>query len=132
MNKVVLVGRLTKQPELRVTTSGTSVCAFTLAVDRRFKSEGQPTADFINCVAWNKIAEFITNYFNKGNKLGVAGRIQTRSWDGKDGKKNYATEVIVEEAYFIESKNTKEVNFDNQEEIQDGVFPSFDDGDIPF
>ena len=105
MNKAILVGRLTKDPEIKTTASGIPVCSFTLAVDRRFVKAGEERkADFINCVAFRSTAEFICRFFTKGRMLGVVGSIQTRSWDGNDGQKHYATEVIVDEAYFTESK----------------------------
>lgn len=105
MNKAILVGRLTANPELRATPNGASVCSFTVAVDRRFVRQGEERkADFINCVAWNKTAEFISNYFTKGRFIGVVGSIQTRDWTDQNGNKRYATEVIVEEAYFTEGK----------------------------
>lgn len=105
MNKAILVGRLTADPELRKTQSGVSVCSFTVAVNRRFaESNGNRQADFINCVAWRHTAEFICNYFAKGRMIGLVGSIQTRDWTDGDGRKRYATEVIVDEAYFTESK----------------------------
>ena len=104
MNKVVLMGRLTKEPEMRATQSGTGVCSFSLAVNRRFKQEGQPDADFINVTAWAKTAEFVSKYFTKGQQVGVIGRMQTRNYDDKDGKKVYVTEVVAEEVYFADSK----------------------------
>lgn len=104
MNKVVLMGRLTKEPEMRATQSNTAVCSFSLAVNRRFKQEGQPDADFINVTAWAKTAEFVDKYFTKGQQVAVIGRIQTRNYDDKDGKKVYVTEVVAEEVYFADSK----------------------------
>lgn len=105
MNKVILMGRLTKDPEVRYTTNNnTLVCSFSLAVNRRFKSEGQPDADFFNIVAWSKTGEFCSKYFTKGQQVGVIGRLQTRNYDDKDGKKVYVTEVVAEEAYFADSK----------------------------
>ena len=104
MNKVILMGRLTKDVEMRQTPNGVSVARFTLAVNRRFAKEGQQQADFINCVAWRQTGEFIARYFQKGSMIAVVGSIQSRSWDGQDGKKQYATEVNVEEAYFTGSK----------------------------
>ena len=104
MNKVVLMGRLTKEPEMRATQSNTAVCSFSLAVNRRFKQEGQPDADFINVTAWAKTAEFVSKYFTKGQQVGVIGRIQTRNYDDKDGKKVFVTEVVAEEVYFADSK----------------------------
>lgn len=105
MNKVILIGRLTKDPELRFTTSNTAVCQFSIAVDRKYKSEGQPTADFINIVAWRSTAEFVSKYFNKGSRIAIVGQIQTRNYDDKDGKKVYVTEVIADEVEFCESKS---------------------------
>ena len=105
MNKVVLMGRLTRDPETRFTQgNNTAVCSFSLAVNRRFKQEGQPDADFINVVAWAKTAEFVSKYFTKGQQVGVIGRMQTRNYDDKDGKKVYVTEVVAEEVYFADSK----------------------------
>lgn len=105
MNKAILVGRLTANPELRVTPGGANVCSFSIAVDRRFVRQGEERkTDFINCVAWNKTAEFICGYFTKGRFIGVVGSIQTRDWTDQNGNKRYATEVIVDEAYFTESK----------------------------
>ena len=104
MNKVVLMGRLTKEPEMRATQSNTAVCSFSLAVNRRFKQEGQTDADFINVTAWAKTAEFVGKYFTKGQQVAVIGRIQTRNYDDKDGKKVYVTEVVAEEVYFADSK----------------------------
>ena len=103
INRVVLVGRITKDPELRKTQSGTSVVSFTIACNRRVQSQGQD-ADFINCVAWNKTADFMAQYVKKGALLGLEGRIQTRSYDDKDGKRVYVTEVVADSVQFLESK----------------------------
>lgn len=105
LNKVVLAGRLTADVELKNTQSGIAVCSFTLAVNRRFQREGEQTADFINCTAWRKTAEFISQYFRKGSSLCVVGSIQTKNWTDNDGQKHYATEVVVDEAMFVDSKN---------------------------
>lgn len=105
MNKVILMGRLTKDVEIRQTQNNLSVARFTIAVNRRFVKDGGQQADFINCIAWRKTGEFIARYFQKGSMIAVVGSIQTRSWDGNDGKKQYATEVIVDEAYFTGSKS---------------------------
>ena len=105
MNKVILMGRLTKDVEIRQTPNNLSVARFTIAVNRRFVKDGGQQADFINCIAWRKTGEFISRYFQKGSMIAVVGSIQTRSWDGNDGKKQYATEVIVDEAYFTGSKS---------------------------
>ena len=110
LNKVVLCGRMTADPELKQTTSGIAVVSFTLAVNRRYQSksadgaQGQQ-ADFINVVAWRSTAEFISRYFRKGSALCVTGSIQTRSWQDQQGQKRYATEVVADEAMFVDSKN---------------------------
>ena len=105
MNKVILMGRLTRDPELQQTPQGTQVCRFSIAVNRRFAKEGQQQTDFINCTAWRQQAEFISKWFAKGSMIAVIGSIQTRSWDGQDGKRQYATDVVVDEVYFTGSKN---------------------------
>lgn len=108
MNKVELIGRLTKEPEIKMTTNQTQYCQFALAVDRRFKdANGQRTADFINCVAWKQTAVFIQKYFRKGNRLAVIGSIQTRNYDDKNGQKHFVTEVLVDEAEFVESQSAQ-------------------------
>jgi single-strand DNA-binding protein len=104
MNKVILIGRLARDPELKYTASNTAVCQFTVAVDRRFKSENQPNADFIPVVAWRQTAEFVSKYFFKGSRIAVTGQIQIRSWDDAEGKKRFATEVIADDVEFVESK----------------------------
>ncbi|MCI8851582.1 MAG: single-stranded DNA-binding protein [Erysipelotrichaceae bacterium] len=107
INRVVLVGRITKNLDLRKTQSGTSVVSFTIACNRRVPSQGQD-ADFINCVAWNKTADFMAQYVKKGALLGLEGRIQTRSYDDKDGKRVYITEVVADSVQFLESKKQAE------------------------
>ncbi len=102
MNRAILMGRLTSDPEMRQTQSGVSCARFTIAINRRFQRE---ETDFINCVAWRQNADFICKYFTKGNMIAVVGSIQTRSWEGQDGRKNYATEVVVDEAHFTGSKS---------------------------
>lgn len=106
-NKVILMGRITADPELKQTTSGVSVCRFTIAVDRRYTKE-EKQADFINVVSWRQTAEFICRYFAKGSAILVCGELQTRSWTDNDGNKRYATEVIAGEASFCEAKNNSE------------------------
>lgn len=106
MNKVMLIGRLAADPEIRFTQSNKCVASYRLAVDRAFKAEGQPDADFIGCVAWGKNGEFCQKYLHKGMKIAVEGRIQTRNYDDKDGKKVYVTEIIVEHHEFCESKSS--------------------------
>lgn len=107
MNKVVMIGRLTKDPETRYTQSGKAVGSFTLAVDRRGKkTDGQQTADFIPCVVWDKLAKIVANNLTKGSKIGIDGRLQVRTYDAQDGSKRYMTEVVVNELYFCDSKST--------------------------
>lgn len=110
MNKVILMGRLTKDPDVRyTTTNNTLVASFSLAVNRRFSKQGEERqADFINIVAWDKTGEFCSKYFRKGMQVGVVGRIQTRNYDDKDGKRVYVTEVVAEETYFADSKREGE------------------------
>ena len=106
MNKVCLIGRLTKDPEVRYTQSNnTLVATFNIAVNRRFAKEGEEKqADFITIVAWAKTGEFCSNYFKKGQQVGICGRIQTRTWEDEQGQKHYATEVVAEEVCFADSK----------------------------
>lgn len=104
INVTVLTGRITKDPDLRKTQSGKSVVQFTLAVNRNVKKDGQPDADFINCQAWNKTADAIYQYVSKGHMIGVEGRIQTRNYDDRDGKRVYVTEVVADSVQFLESK----------------------------
>lgn len=105
MNRVVLVGRLTKDPDLRYTTSGVAVANFTLAVGRNFKNAaGEQETDFIQCQVWRKPAENVANYLKKGSLAGVDGKIQTRNYDGTDGKRVYVTEIVAESVQFLDSK----------------------------
>jgi len=107
MNRVVLVGRLTKDPELRYTPSGVAVATFTLAVNRTFTNQqGDREADFINCVIWRRPAENVANFLKKGSLAGVDGRIQTRNYDGQDGKRVYVTEVVAESVQFLEPRGS--------------------------
>ncbi|EAC5315262.1 single-stranded DNA-binding protein [Listeria seeligeri] len=106
MNRVVLVGRLTKDPDLRYTPAGAAVATFTLAVNRPFKNtQGEQEADFINCVVWRKPAENVANFLKKGSMAGVDGRVQTRNYEDKDGKRVFVTEVVAESVQFLEPKN---------------------------
>lgn len=144
MNKVVLIGRLTKDPELRFTPgTGTAVTTLTLAVDRRFPNkEGQREADFIPVVIWGKQAENTANYMNKGKLVGISGRIQTRSYEAKDGTRRYITEVVADEVQFLErgdkfgnntANNFSENRSNNFQEDSFGEdITPIDDGDIPF
>ena len=127
LNKVILMGRFTRDPELRSTPQGISTCAFSIAVDRNFVRQGEERkADFINCVAWRQTAEFISKYFKKGSMVALEGSIQTRSWDDQDGKKRYATDVVVNQVYFAESKR------DSQSSMgMDDSFAASDFGSLP-
>ncbi|CBY55701.1 single-stranded DNA-binding protein [Listeria monocytogenes] len=125
MNRVVLVGRLTKDPELRYTPAGAAVATFTLAVNRPFKNgQGEQEADFIQCVVWRKPAENVANFLKKGSLTGVDGRVQTRNYEGDDGKRVYVTEIVAESVQFLEPKqnavegstpnnNQNEANYSN-------------------
>ena len=106
MNKVILMGRLTKEPEVRYSQGAEplAIARYTLAVNRRFKRQGDPDADFIPCVAFGKAGEFAEKHFKKGQMVSVVGRLQVRSWEDNEGKKRWSTDVIVEEQYFAESK----------------------------
>lgn len=134
MNKVILMGRLTKDVEMRQTPTGVSVARFTIAVNRRFAGkDAQQQADFINCIAWRQTGEFISRYFSKGNMIAVVGSIQTRSWDDKDGKRQYATEVVVDEAYFTGEKAKSNTAEQQTNDFNTDEFEDLDlDGDLPF
>lgn len=120
MNRVVLVGRLTKDPDLRYTPNGVPVATFTLAVNRPFSNQaGEREADFINCVVWRKPAENAANYLKKGSLAGVDGRIQTRSYEGNDGKRVYVTEVMADSVQFLEPKNSGGGNGGGRNEASD-------------
>ena len=129
INKAILMGRLTRDPELRHTGSGTPVCSFSIAINSG-TGENQ-TTDYINCVAWNKTAEFVNKYFSKGRMIVVIGRIQTRSWDGQDGKKNYATEVVASEVAFGDSKKDTD-SVDNTADSNDDFAQLDMPEDMPF
>ncbi len=110
MNKAILVGRLTKDPELKMTeNTKREVCQFTIAVNRPYTNDdGERKADFINCVVWDKLAENLSKYQKKGNQVAVEGRIQTRNYDDKDGKKIYVTEIFVSNVTFLDSKGSND------------------------
>lgn len=141
MNKVILMGRLTRDPEMRQTPNGVPVARFSIAVNRRFAKEGSQTADFINCVAWRQTAEFVCRYFHKGSMIALCGSLQSRSWDGQDGKKQYAMEVLAEDVYFTGSKaesgttgggyNNNNTGYTQQTppNQNQGAQPNFDDFD---
>ena len=140
LNKVVLMGRLTKDPELRRTGSGTAVTSFSLACDRDFKSQsGDKETDFIGVVAWKNTAEFVSKYFSKGRMAVVEGRLQIRDWTDKAGNKRTTAEVVADNVYFADSKRSE--SDDNQKEnfnalsgrLSDDFVPiSEEDGEIPF
>lgn len=144
MNKVVLVGRVTADPELRYTNTDKAYTRFTIAVNRSFKNEsGENDADFISVVAWEKKAETICNYVKKGNRIGIAGRIQTGSYDKEDGSRGYLTDVIVNELEFLENKpkddkpapdyTESNVSVDDEDPFSDfGDSTIITDDDLPF
>lgn len=127
MNKVILIGRLTADPEVRQTQSGENVSSFSIAVDRRFSKERK--ADFINCVAWGNTCNFLNKFFRKGNRLAVIGRLETRSWEDKQGNKRYSTEVTVEEIEFVESKSDSKPSTATQD---NGYTEISADDDLPW
>ena len=138
MNKVILMGRLTRDPEVRYSQSSepVAVARYTLAVNRRFKRKDEPEADFIPCVALGKSGEFAEKHFRKGQLVGVIGRLQVRSWEDKEGKKHRTTEVIIEEQHFAESKNSQAAApKEGGQAPEDGFYPideSVEDEDLPF
>lgn len=131
MNKVILMGRLTRDPEVRNSQGGTAVARYTLAVDRMFKREGEPNTDFINCITFGKNAEFAEKYLKKGMRIVVSGRIQTGSYTNRDGVKVYTTDIIVEEHEFAERKQSGTCDMPGQGDgfmnIPDGL-----DDELPF
>ena len=140
LNKIILMGRLARDPELKRTTSGTAVTSFSLAVDRDFKSQsGDKETDFIEVVAWKNTAEFVSKYFSKGRMAVVEGRLQIRDWTDKDGGKRRSAEVVADNVYFADSKRSE--SNDNQKEnfdalsgrVSDDFVPiSEEDGELPF
>jgi single-strand DNA-binding protein len=148
MNKVILIGRLTRDPELKFTAgSGVAVTTFALAVDRNFKNKnGQREADFINIVAYSKLAEIMANYLKKGRLVAISGRIETRTYEGNDGQKKYYTDVVVDDFQFLEKKDetaptgpkppAPETPVDNGTQgngaQSEDFFPLDGDSDIPF
>ena len=148
VNKVILMGRLVRDPEVRYSQGNEplAVARYTLAVNRRFKRQGEQDADFIGCVAFGKAGEFAEKYFKKGQMVSIIGRLQVRSWDDNEGKKRWSTDVVVEEQYFAESKASFESHRDSapaattnaaaaQTNSSDGFYPvdeSIEDDDLPF
>lgn len=148
VNKVIIMGRLVRDPEVRYSQGNEplAVARYTLAVNRRFKRQGEQDADFIGCVAFGKAGEFAEKYFKKGQMVSIIGRLQVRSWDDNEGKKRWSTDVVVEEQYFAESKASFESHRDSapaattnaaaaQTNSSDGFYPvdeSIEDDDLPF
>ena len=137
MNKVIEIGRLTKDPEIRYSQGANTTCVarYTLAVDRKFKQEGQPNADFINCIAFGKLGEFAEKYLHKGVKIAVTGRIQTGSYKNKDGNTVYTTDVVVEEQEFCESKsqsNSQQQPTPSNDNSWMSIPDNLDDSSLPF
>jgi len=148
MNQIVIMGRLTRDPELRHTPNGIAVASFSLAVDRGFapKDGGERQTDFIDVVAWRNTAEFVSKYFIKGQMAVVTGRLQIRDWNDKDGNKRRSAEVVAENVYFTESKKSREASLGRPVETRDDYSQGFstpvessdfaeldmDDGDLPF
>jgi single-strand DNA-binding protein len=141
LNNVSLMGRLTRDPELRHTQSGSKVATFTLACNRDFSSNGQSEADFIDIVAWKKTAEFVEKYFQKGRQVAVEGRLQSRKWQDKDGNNRVAIEIVARQVHFAESKNKGETPpqqyaaaSPNEQYGVPGTFAELDDddGELPF
>lgn len=136
MNKVLLVGRFTKDPEIKYANSGLTIASFNVAVDRKYKKEGEQSADFISCKAFGKTAEFIEKYFHKGMKIGIEGRIQTGSYQKDDGTKVYTTDVVCDGVEFVESKSSDgSAPKSKQEEQQADDFVNVPDGideELPF
>lgn len=118
MNKVILVGRLTNHPEVRYTQDNKAIATFSLAVDRKYKRDGEPTADFIRCVSFGKAAEFVEKYFTKGMRVAVSGHIQTGSYKDREGRTIYTTDIIVEEQEFAQSKSESGNSRSEQESTQ--------------
>ena len=136
LNKIFLMGRLTRDPELRRTQGGTAVASFTLAVDRDFKdsASGERVADFIDCVAWRHTGEFVSRCFSKGQMAVVEGRLQIRNWSDKDGNKRRSAEVVADQVYFAGSKRDASAHPPAAGEPQSGEFQEMtdDDGKLPF
>ena len=139
MNKAILMGRLVSDPEVRYSQSAEpiAVARYTLAVNRRFKRQGEPEADFIKIIAFGKAGEFAEKYFKKGQQVSVIGRIQVRSWDDNEGKKRWSTEVVAEEQYFADSKKESNAPAGTapKNTAPDGFYPideSISDDDLPF
>lgn len=132
MNKAILIGNLTRDPEMRKTASGISACTFTLAINRRFANQqGVREADFINVVAWRQLADLCLKYLEKGSKIGVVGTIQTRSYDARDGGKRYVTEVVAEEVEFLTVKASADTG-EAPAQPADSMQEVAEDDELPF
>lgn len=131
MNQIVLMGRLTRDPELRHTQSGTAVASFTLAVDRPKNKDGERLTDFIDIVAWKGTAEFVSKYFTKGQMAAVTGRLQLRNWTDKDGNKRVSAEVVADNIEFTESKKSRAESVEQPAEVEFAELGE-DDGELPF
>lgn len=131
MNEFFMLGRLTKDPEMRTTTTGTSVCNFSVAVDRNFKREGEPEADFFNCTAFGKRAEVIGKYFQKGKPIQLRTEVRNNNYE-KDGVKHYGFSFIVNDFSFVPNDKTANNNPNNQDYVPDGFTVMDDDEDVPF
>ena len=145
MNKVFLIGNLTRDPETRTTQSGTTVCSFTIAVNRRMKQDGQQETDFFNIVAWRQLGELCQKYLSKGKKCAVTGRIQTRSYEAKDGSKRTAWDIVADEVEFLSAKGSADqdgaqaapaahppASSGGESAAHTGGFTQVDDEDLPF
>lgn len=132
LNKVILGGRLTANPELKQTGNGVAVTSFTIAVDRKYQKDSEKKADFITIVAWRQTAEFICKYFTKGSAIIICGELQTRSWKDADGKNRYATEVVASEVSFAESKKASDNISITAEESASESFVAVGEEDLPF
>jgi single-strand DNA-binding protein len=132
LNRSILIGRLTKDPELRYTPAGVAVTQFTLAVERQFKNNGEKETDFINIVTWKQLAETCANYLRKGRLTAVEGRIQTRNYEGKDNKKVYVTEIVADNVRFLEHGESKPSENKQDPFIDDGKPIDISDDDLPF
>lgn len=133
LNKVILIGRLTANPELKTTQSGVAVTSFTIAVDRPATKDGKKETDFINIVAWRQTAQFTCKYFGKGSAIIVCGSIQTRSWKDADGKNRYATEVVASEVSFAESKKASDnISITAEENAPESFVEVNPKDDLPF
>lgn len=137
MNKCIIMGRLTRDPEVRYSQDNQSIAVarYSLAVNRRFKKQGEQEVDFINCVAFGKAAEFVEKFLNKGMQISIVGRIQTGSYTDKNGKKVYTTDVVVEEHYFAEGKKDSQSSNNTSSDSTEAFYPideNIDDSDLPF